>query len=184
MTKRTAVLATCFLLISGNSYAEAPETMRLDYFHGGNRDMEMFSVEQVIIEPLPWTGNMHQPIDNTLRGKYLFEIIDDESGDITWSRSFSSIYGEWETTGEARRMNRTLHESIRFPAPTTAATIVMKKRDANNDFQEVWRTTIDPNDYMNHRESAMYADQVVAIHNSGDPAQKVDLLLLGDGYTA
>ena len=37
---------------------------------------------------------------------------------------------------------------------------------------------------MNHRESAMYADQVVAIHNSGDPAQKVDLLLLGDGYTA
>jgi hypothetical protein len=30
----------------------------------------------------------------------------------------------------------------------------------------------------------MFADQVVAIHESGDPAQKVDLLLLGDGYTA
>ena len=30
----------------------------------------------------------------------------------------------------------------------------------------------------------MYADQVVAIVNNGDPAQKVDLLLLGDGYTA
>ena len=30
----------------------------------------------------------------------------------------------------------------------------------------------------------MYADQVVAIHLGGDPAEKVDLLLLGDGYTA
>ncbi|MGI9201651.1 MAG: M64 family metallopeptidase, partial [Woeseiaceae bacterium] len=125
-----------------------------------------------------------QPIDNTLRGKYLFEVIDDETGDISWSRSFSSIYGEWETTGEARRMNRTLHESIRFPAPTSESTIVMKKRDAKNEFQEVWRTTIDPDDYMNHRENAMYADQVVAIVNNGDPAEKVDLLLLGDGYTA
>ena len=35
-----------------------------------------------------------------------------------------------------------------------------------------------------HRESAAYADYVVAIHESGDPATKVDLLLMGDGYTA
>ena len=34
-----------------------------------------------------------------------------------------------------------------------------------------------------HRESAAYADYVVAIHESGDPATKVDLLLMGDGYT-
>jgi hypothetical protein len=30
----------------------------------------------------------------------------------------------------------------------------------------------------------MYGDRVVDIHTSGDPAEKVDLLLLGDGYTA
>ncbi|MDH5226824.1 MAG: M64 family metallopeptidase, partial [Gammaproteobacteria bacterium] len=39
-------------------------------------------------------------------------------------------------------------------------------------------------DYMQRREPARYRDQVVAIINHGDPAQKVDLLLLGDGYTA
>ena len=172
------------LLFSGSAYADAPNTMRLDYFHGGNRDMEMFSVDQVVIEALPWTGNMHQPIDKTHRGKYLFEIVDPESGNTTWSRSFSSIYGEWETTGEAREMNRTFHESIRFPAPANKSTVIMKKRDAQNEFQEVWRADVDPGDYMNHQESAMYADQVVAIVNNGDPAQKVDLLLLGDGYTA
>jgi len=48
----------------------------------------------------------------------------------------------------------------------------------------VWRIELDPADVLVHRESAMYADDVVVIHKSGDPANKVDLLLMGDGYTA
>jgi hypothetical protein len=86
--------------------------------------------------------------------------------------------------GQIKEINRTFHESVRFPRPATAFHVVMKKRDAANRFVEVWRLPIDPDDYMHHREKAQYADQVVAIVNNGDPAQKVDLLLLGDGYTA
>jgi hypothetical protein len=127
---------------------------------------------------------MHQPLDNTLRGKYLFEIVDPASAEVAWSRSFSSIYGEWETTGEARRMNRTFHESLRFPMQPQEFELVLKERGPGNAFLEIWRIALDPNDYMVHRESAMHADGVVAIHESGDPSQKVDLLLLGDGYTA
>ena len=181
-------LATTFCLIglmlfAVPAVADAPSTMRVDYFHTGSSEAELFSLEQVVIEPLPWTGNMIQPIDQTLRGKYLFEITDPSSGAVTWSRSFSSIYGEWETTGEARQMNRTFHESVRFPLQAEPFDLVLKKRGPGNDFIEVWRTRIDPNDYMVHRESAMYADDVVAILDNGDPARKVDLLILGDGYT-
>ena len=179
----TIILALLATANSGVS-AEAPATMRLDYFHSGNDMTEMFSLDQVVIEPLPWTGNMNQPIDKTLRGKYLFEIADADSGMVAWSRSFSSIYGEWETTGEAHTMNRTFHESVRFPAPESPFDLILKKRGAGNQFAEIWRIAIDPDDYMIHRESAMYADQVIAIVDNGDPAQKVDLLLLGDGYTA
>jgi len=178
----TATVAS--LLVAAVVHAEAPATIRLDYFHTGNAESEIFSIDQVVFEPLPWTGNMHQPIDKTLRGKYMFEIVNPESGKVAWSRSFSSIYGEWETTGEAQEINRTFHESLRFPAQASPFELVLKKRGNNNVFEEIWRHAIDPGDYMNHHESAMFADQVVAIHNSGDPAQKVDLLLLGDGYTA
>lgn len=180
------VISGAFLLalFGGPADDAAPATMRVDYFHTGNQQAELFSLDQVVIEPLPWSGNMHQPLDATLRGKYLFEIVDPESADVAWSRSFSSIYGEWETTGEARRMNRTLHESVRFPLQDNAFELVLKKRGPGNEFVEIWRIPIDPADYMVHRESARYADEVVAIHESGDPAQKVDLLLLGDGYTA
>ena len=159
------------------------QTMRLDYYHTGDIDEEHFSVDRIVLEPLPFSGNMAQPIDRTLRGKYAFEVIDHATGKVAWSRSFSSIYGEWETTGEAREMKRTFHESIRFPAAERPAEIVIKKRDSGNAFQEIWRTAIDPADYLVHRESAAWKDRVVAIEHNGDPATKVDLLLLGDGYT-
>ncbi|MCG8371194.1 MAG: IgA Peptidase M64, partial [Proteobacteria bacterium] len=180
-----AAAVTCFwMCVACAGETGAPATMRVDYFHGGKHGAEMFSLDEVVVEPLPWTGNMAQPIDTTQRGKYLFEIVDPESGEIAWSRSFSSIYGEWETTAESREINRSFHESVRFPAQDSPFRLVIKKRGPGNVFEEVWRIDLDPADVLVHRESARYSGHVVAIHESGDPATKVDLLLMGDGYTA
>lgn len=176
----SALALTLFAL---NAFA-TPQTLRIDYYHTGNSESEILSLEQVVLEPLPFPGNLSQPVDNTLRGKYVFEVLDPASGQLLYSRSFSSIYGEWETTGEARKMHRTFHESLRFPAPEKPVEVVLKKRGALNEFQEIWRIDIDPSDYLVHQESAAYRNLVVAIENNGDPASKVDLLILGDGYTA
>ena len=178
--KRILILA--LLAACSASAVAAPGTMRVDFFHSGNHMTELFSLDQLVIEHLPWPGNIDQPIDQTLRGKYLFQII--SSGKTAWSRSFSSIYGEWETTAEARTINRSFHESVRFPAQDSVFELVLKKRYSDNQFGEIWRITLDPADVLVHRESAPYVDEVVAIHKSGDPAHKVDLLLIGDGYTS
>ena len=178
----TVILLSVFL--GQVSLADQPQTMRVDFYHTGNRNLELFSLDQVVLEPLPWPGNMLQPIDSTFRGKYAFAVVDADSGEVAWSRSFSSIYGEWETTAEAREINRTYHESLRFPAQSRPFDVIIKKRGEGNKFEEVWRARIDPNDYLVHQESAAYTDQVVVIEENGDPATKVDLLILGDGYTA
>jgi len=183
MQRNAVFFGIVCLLTAQLASAASPQTMRIDFYHTGNSKTETFSLDRVVLEPLPFPGNPQQPIDKTLRGKYTFEIVDPRSGDIAWSRSFSSIYGEWEMTGEARQMNRTFHESLRFPAQENEFDVVLLKRVEQNLFAEIWRIRIDPNDYLVHRESAAYAEHVVAIENNGDPATKVDLLLLGDGYT-
>lgn len=93
------------------------------------------------------------------------------------------IYGEWETTGEAKKMHRTFHESLRFPRPAEPVTVVLKKRDAENVFQQIWSIRVDPKGIFVD-DSAVPRLQPIEIQRSGDPAHKVDLLLLGDGYTA
>lgn len=177
------ILAVLFYLFANTSYA-TPKTLRIDYYHSGNASEEMFSLDQVVLEPLAFSGNLQQPVDTLLRGKYLFEARDAVSGKLIWSQSFSSIYGEWETTAEARQLNRTFHESLRLPNQPTTFEILLSKRNAKNQFDEIWRIDIDPTDYLVHHESAAYSDQVIAIEHNGDSASKVDLLILGDGYTA
>jgi amino acid transporter len=160
-------------------------TMRVDYYHGGNATTEQFALDRVVLEPLPWPGNPDRPIDDTNRGKYFFEVSDASSGRVLYSRGFSSIYGEWETTGEAKEMNRTFSESLRFPAPDGKARIVVKKRDAKNVFREAWTFTLDPTDkFVLRNAETPDAGALIKLHEAGDPAKKLDFLILGDGYTA
>jgi hypothetical protein len=161
-----------------------PRTMRLDYFHTGNASEERFSPDAVVLEGA-WPGpRSDRWVDDTNLGKYLFEVIDRQTNRVVYSRGFASIYGEWETTAEAKEIYRTFHESIRFPAPAAAVQIVVKKRDRNNAFREVWSTVIDPSAPTIDSSSAPNDARVWAVMKNGEPADKVDLLLIGDGYTA
>lgn len=162
----------------------ASQTMRVDYYHTGNATQEIFSLDRVVVEPVAWPGNPQKNIDDTNLGKYFFEVQDQSASRVLYSRGFASIYGEWETTDEAKSMNRTFHESLRFPAPATAVKVVLKKRDQNNGFREIWSAIIDPKDMFVDTAKMQSPGPLIEIEKNGDPATKVDFLILGDGYTA
>ena len=179
--------ALACLLLAGPAVipaAAAPATMRVDFYHAGNSSEERFSLDRVVVEPLPWPGSLARPIDDTNRGKYLFEVADAASGRLLYSRGFSSIYGEWETTGEAQQMRRTFSESLRFPAVDRPATITIRKRNAVNAFVDAWSFGLDPANKFIERGVRVEAGAVIALHDAGPPDTKLDLLILGDGYTA
>ncbi|MBI3650971.1 MAG: IgA Peptidase M64 [Acidobacteria bacterium] len=179
-----AAILLAMISIPANTNAAAPRTMRLDYYHTGNAAQELFSVDKVVVEPLAWAGNPQRAIDDTNLGKYFFEVLDRNSNRVVYSRGFASMYGEWETTDEAKKINRTFHESLRFPTPAAPVQIVLKKRDANNAFQQVWSVLVDPKDMFVDTSTAKAPAPLIEIQKSGDPATKVDFLILGDGYTA
>jgi hypothetical protein len=172
------------LFTSISVFAATPRTMRLDYYHTGNGHQETFSMGEFVLEPLPWPGNPYQPIDDTNLGKYFFEVRDRATNKVIYSRGFASIFGEWETTDEAKTTNRTFSESLRFPAPEKPVQIVLKKRDAENAFREVWSVNLDPKDKFIDRSTMQPPAKLLELQKSGDPATKVDFLILGDGYTA
>ncbi len=182
--RRILYLLIVIVLCSSVVTLAAPRTMRLDYYHTGNASQEFFSMDRIVLEPLPWPGNLQKGIDDTNLGKYYFEVIDRKTNRPVYSRGFSSIYGEWETTDEARNVFRSFQESLRFPAPVALVQIVLKKRDAKNAFREVWSVLMDPKDPMINDSKPASPGPLLEIQKSGDPATKVDFLILGDGYTA
>ena len=176
--------ATVLFAAASPSAAAAPRTLRVDYYHSGNATEEHFSLDRVVLEPGAWPGNPARAVDDTNLGKYYFEVLDRQTNRVLYSRGFASIYGEWETTGEANEMWRTFHESLRFPAPAAAVQVVLKKRDAKNAFREVWSVLVDPADKTIDTSAPPSPGALVEIERNGPPAEKVDFLILGDGYTA
>jgi hypothetical protein len=181
----TKTIFSYFALLCFYSAAfAAPQTMRLDYYHTGTATQEMFSVDRVVIEPLPWPGDPNKAIDDTNLGKYFFEVRDQKTKQVLYSRGFASIYGEWETTDEAKTMTRTFSESLRFPTPNAPVEILLRKRDAKNFWRELWSTVIDPQNMFVDRSKVKAPARLIPIQKMGDPATKVDFLIIGDGYTA
>lgn len=175
-------LLALLLAAAAAAQTTAPRTMRVDYYHTGDSAHEQFALDSVVLEGA-WPGPPDRWIDDTNLGKYLFEVVDRATNRVIYSRGFASIFGEWQTTDEAGQQARTFHESVRFPAPEKPVQVTIRKRGPRNEFREVWSTVVDPRDpAVDH--SAPPKLNVWAVIQNGPPRDKVDLLLLGDGYTA
>ena len=181
MARKTLLILLSFAMSA--ALAAAPRTMRVDYYHTGNAQQEWFSLDRTVLEPLDWPGNPAKAIDESGLGNYLFEIREKQSGKLVYSRGFNSAFAEWRDTEEALHANRTFSESLRFPSPAVAVEVSLKARKGES-FQEVWKTVVDPKDKFVDRARPTSPGALIELQKMGDPATKVDLLVMGDGYTA
>ena len=190
------VLLIAFLAVAAMAAqvpAQAPvqKTLRVDYFHTGDARQELFSFDEAVVEPAAWSGHAGRsgpagraadPLDY---GAYGFDVRDAASKALLYSQGFGSIFDEWSTTDEATTATRTFHESVRFPMPVAPVTVTIRKRGGGSTWRDLWTTTVDPkNMFVNTAAPEPSPGALIAFEGNGDPATKVDLLLLGDGYTA
>src|ERR1044072_424395 len=78
------------------------KTMRVDYFHTSTpQGDEILALDRVVSDG-PWPGSRSYLVDTSNLGNYVFEVIDRDTNQVVFSRGFASVYGEWETTGEAK----------------------------------------------------------------------------------
>jgi hypothetical protein len=157
------------------------KAMRVDYFHSGGMGQEIVALERIVSDGA-WPGSRTRLVDDTNLGKYLFEVIDRTTNTVIYSRGFASIYGEWETTAEFRTLHRTYPESLRFPWPKAPVQVVLKKRDAQQAFRELWSTVIDPGSRFVNTADGPAAGQVWTVFENGPASGKVDLLVISEGY--
>lgn len=179
-----AGMAALLAISSGLAGESAPATYRLDLSHTGGKGVELFAIDRLRLEPLPWPGHAARAADDGSLGAYRYEVRAAD-GSLLQARGYATIFGEWTSTDEAATTHRTFHESLRFPAPAQPGPVQVTifKRDAQQAFQPVWQQSIDTADMLVDR-SPVAPQTLVALEQHGAPADKVDLLLLGDGYTA
>lgn len=157
-------------------------TMRLDIYHSGNAKEDHFSYDIALNDGI-WPGSYTQLIDPLRMGPYMLEITDATSGKLLYSRGFASVFGEWQTTPEADQQWGTFSESLRFPWPKKPVNVIVSKRNPVNEFAQIWHYTVDPTAHNVNPSLLKHTEKVNVIHGSGSPAEKVDFVILGDGYS-
>ena len=189
-------MRTCFLFFAFLFTAEASaqvdfgryftdRTMRVDYFHTGAKDKDQYSLDKVYAEG-PWPGSTTNLVDTLNLGEFLARVYDLKSGMLLYSRGFSALFNEWQTTDEALRGAwKTVSETVRFPFPKRPVQFTISRRDKYSVFHELFSAAIDPNDPTQVvTEKRAPAAEILTLMDNGDIHKKVDILILGDGYTS
>jgi hypothetical protein len=158
-------------------------TMRVDYYHTGTKGEERFSMDRVYREGA-WPGSRTQLLDTLNLGEFLVRVYDQATNVLIYSRGFSSMFQEWQTTDEAATgAYRTFEESVRFPYPRRAVQLTVARRDKRMVFHDLFSWTIKPDDpTVVCKEKLVPEFPVVPLMKNGPPSEKVDILILGDGY--
>lgn len=170
-----------FSQINFDQYFEN-KSLRLDYFHTGNSTEDNYSFDELIEEPF-WGGSKTNLIDKFNYGKYKFIVKDYKTGQIIYSRTYSTLFSEWQTTDEAKQTVRTFNETIVFPYPKNSVVIEFYSRDRLNTLNKKFEYLVDPNNYFIKTERAFNFTSFEVYH-SANPDKAVDIVLIPEGYTS
>lgn len=157
------------------------KTLRLDYYHSGTDTEDIYTFDELIEEPY-WGGSKTNLIDELNLGNLMVKVFDEETGELIYSRGYSTLFWEWQTTKEAEEYMGTMSESVVFPYPKSKVRVEIHDRDEQNGWYKVWEHHVDPTSYFVREQQNLKFDNF-KVHYSGDPATKYDIVFLPEGYT-
>ena len=160
-------------------------TLRVDLTHRGTARAESYQVTGLVKEG-PWAGSRTKVIDPFPYGAHRFEIRDVATGALLYSRGYASLFSEWQTTPEARKITMGFSESLRLPLPRAPFYLRIHSRTPKGKVRQVLRRRLDPRQgpgtkVRSHRPLPGLATRI--LHKSGPVQTNLDILIIGDGYT-
>lgn len=158
-------------------------TLRVDLVHLGTATRELYRVHGMVGEGR-WPGSRTVLVDPDDWGQHRFLVREQGTGRVIFRQGYGSLFGEWQTTDEAKSKLKTFSESVRFPMPKRPFRLELYSRDRKSVYKKVASFPVDP---AVMRVMPMRRDPLlkpVALHKSGPSHLKLDVLILGDGYTA
>lgn len=189
MKRRIVVLlVACLFAVSGmaqknfDTYFEK-KSLRVDFALSGNAVYQTAAVQQLREEPV-WGGPRRNLTDPFEYGGYLVRVYDKATGELIYSRGFNTLFEEWRTTEQAKTEVQSWTNSISVPFPKQAISLeILGRNKEDMKFSPLLKQEIDPASIFIDR-GKLKDNKITRIQYKGDPASKVDLVFLAEGYTA
>jgi hypothetical protein len=156
------------------------KSLRFDFYHVGNAKSEQIVFDELIEEPL-WGGRKQNLTDTLNLGEYKFSVYSKEGTEI-YSKGFSTLFKEWQTTQEAKKITRAFNGAIILPFPKDSVLLKIFSRNKKNNFNEIYSLGVNPDNYFIRKdENEKYP--VEKIYVTGNSSEKYDIVFIPEGYT-
>jgi hypothetical protein len=177
------LLIVPFLSFSQSEFQQyfKDQSLRFDFLLGGNSSTEKVYPEQFKIEKF-WAGSKKNLIDPFNYGNYRFRVFDEKSDSLLFLKGFSTLFEEWQSTAEAKKIDKTFYQTAIFPFPKRKIRLEIDSRQRDGIFKNIYTTSIDPDNYFILDEPPIQFETFEVLHN-GNPENKIDIVILAEGYS-
>ena len=160
-------------------------TLRVDLFHGGNSTAEWASFDRAWRQGR-WAGSRTHLLDEPGIGRYLVTVSDTATGRLLFAWGYDSLFGEYRTTSDAAAgvVADLPARQFWFRFPAGPAPPARRSAHAATNRIELLLTTLDPGATTISLEPPPDRLEVVDQHVTGEPAIRLDLAVVGEGYRA
>jgi len=157
------------------------KSLRIDYYHFGNWQSDSYAIDELIEEPF-WGGSKKNLLDVFNYGDYIVKVFDSESSDLIFSKTYTTLFNEWQTVDEAKETTKGFNETIVIPYPKKNIRVEFYSRDKKNNPVKKFEYSINPDDYFIKKDNR-HKYPTFDVLNNGDPSTKVDIVIIPEGYT-
>jgi hypothetical protein len=157
------------------------KSLRIDYFHFGDSLNDSYAIDELIEEPY-WGGSKNNLLDLFKYGNYIIKVFDNESNKLIFSKSYTTLFSEWQTTEEAKHTTKGFNETVIIPYPKKEVRVEFYSRDKKNNPLKKFEYIINPSNYFIKKENR-HIYPTFDVVNNGDPSTKVDIVIIPEGYT-
>ena len=168
-------------LVCCSSFAQ-DKTLRVDYiFSGTDKSVEISLDEMSSFDG--WAGRRVNLTEVPVRGNGQICMTDLQTGDTLYRQSFSTLFQEWQTTEEATKVRKSFENVYLLPMPAGKAKVRVELYDFWGNTAASLAHVVDPDDIL-IRKIVPEAPQYQYLLKSGSSADKIDVVIVAEGYTA
>ena len=174
----------CCSSVFGQHYNEyfTDKACRVDFNFCGNVHQTTIFLNNIKQEPF-WGGRRSHLSGDLNLGDFRFRVLDSISNKQIYMDGFSALYREWLTTPEAAITSKSFEQSIQFPFPKEAVTLIIEKRIDLDHWTEMFRYALSPTDKLIQIIQPKKVP-VKIISKTATPDKAIDIAVIAEGYTA
>lgn len=186
--KNSLFISLLFISVYFNAFSQkyddffTEKACRIDFQFSGNNSETNAYLEKIKQEPY-WGGRRLHLSDDINLGQYRLMVYDSISNQLIYTSGFSTLYFEWQSTPEAKKVKKSFEQSVQFPYPKNTVKVEIEKRIDFDKWESLLQFSFSPEDKLIVRNLNSKA-QVKEIFKAKDPSKAIDIAVIAEGYTA